>query len=732
MLPPLLNRLVPYPDESLASLLGRLAAANYYPKLRWLTQFLPGSADPYKSHPNLNLIREQAAYERLVELTHLTQATLTSLTLHRFAPRLQSRECGPWLARGLGNEFIRSQAAGQVCPLCLAEAPYHRLHWDLRPVVVCLQHRVVLMDQCPKCGKPLGTQSLDLSHCVKCRADLREARPAEAEAEGLGAQARISADLGLPVDNPPAWPGRSACAHLLPPDLFALRRALYYVLLELPFTWPGFQPARFDLAENWSGLAGESRRRLVPNPVRYTLMIAAHRVLMDWPKTFYAMLEAGWQVPRPATTTTGVERHFGAWYTHWLTQALADPAFDFVRSAFFDYLTTNYDGSYLQKLAYFRRMSELATTHHRYYARIKAMQLLGLSASDLDQWVAAGRLRAVVGPMGRLGRRVYLVARQDIEAVQSSYQGRLTLKQTALQPGFDRKVVVELVTAGCLPPEGDHLQEGPAFWLFQPEAVMELVERYTASAEAEPFLLRGQTVSLASAVYPLRPAVKNVGEVLSLVDRGLLKPPLRRGQRGLGRLAFSRTELAQCRQTLVGYTGPEVAKHLGAHRRDVCRWLKKGWLRTSPAGFIPQDALAEFRRTYIVSSEAQQVLGICGQTLYKWAQLGLVEPCESRDPSFRRGHLFRRAEIERFNCAERLSVGEAAECLGLDPKQINYLAKRGRLRAVAGPDVNGYGVHFFLKSEVERAKELLNSTGKGIWDRPNSLKVVRQRQQARS
>ncbi|WP_018077079.1 TniQ family protein [Thiobacillus denitrificans] len=65
----------------------------------------------------------------------------------------------------------------QVCPQCLAEDGYIKEELELAPVTVCSTHKVLLVDECPDCGRSLDWKRSSLMACGHCGADLRMATP---------------------------------------------------------------------------------------------------------------------------------------------------------------------------------------------------------------------------------------------------------------------------------------------------------------------------------------------------------------------------------------------------------------------------------------------------------------------------------------------------------------------------------------------------------------------------
>lgn len=53
----------------------------------------------------------------------------------------------------------------RVCPCCLQEQSYLRLVWELPLMVACENHKVMLQDQCPQCGKYLSWRRRYYDRC---------------------------------------------------------------------------------------------------------------------------------------------------------------------------------------------------------------------------------------------------------------------------------------------------------------------------------------------------------------------------------------------------------------------------------------------------------------------------------------------------------------------------------------------------------------------------------------
>lgn len=77
----------------------------------------------------------------------------------------------------------------QYCPLCLTtKDPYYRRSWRLAIITVCAEHRVQLLDRCPKCASPISFHKATsnganfppsdrMTFCYSCKVDLRNLPP---------------------------------------------------------------------------------------------------------------------------------------------------------------------------------------------------------------------------------------------------------------------------------------------------------------------------------------------------------------------------------------------------------------------------------------------------------------------------------------------------------------------------------------------------------------------------
>lgn len=186
----------PRADETMTSWLLRIAEAIGIPfqdlcRSAWLGRKVQQS--------NLNRCPSETIISALMVVTGrgreaILATTLGSLEGVMFQGALESRT--QWVLpspKGKGNTGLQ-----QFCPECLAEdeKPYYRLSWQLAFVTGCPRHaNRSLLDACPSCGHPLdpahneapkvrNQPDLPITHCRKCKLDLREAIGMRADSNG--------------------------------------------------------------------------------------------------------------------------------------------------------------------------------------------------------------------------------------------------------------------------------------------------------------------------------------------------------------------------------------------------------------------------------------------------------------------------------------------------------------------------------------------------------------------
>lgn len=244
---PLPLRLRPYADETLLSLITRLAELNRHESAHWI------ALDASVTVPAAQLGRQDLG--RLADLSGLSAQTLRGLVYEEVDHDFHR----------VGRLIIPTQllriSHRRFCPPCLSALPYHRMLWDVSPIAACPEHGCALFTTCA-CGHALEWASPSLTAC-RCGEDLR-ARPTQAAPSAVVALSREIAMLaGYGI-------GRSALS-------LAFRDTPIAALLDLFRVVGEYDP---DVA------AEEVSRRL--EPVEY--VAAGYHRCRNWPGPFRRFL----------------------------------------------------------------------------------------------------------------------------------------------------------------------------------------------------------------------------------------------------------------------------------------------------------------------------------------------------------------------------------------------------------------------------------------------------------
>src|ERR1044071_9643300 len=151
----------PQPDELLTSWLVRLAASHgVKPYNFWNAIF--GRKDFWRKY-RVDHLEDYGLLITIAENTGASFDRVISTTLSAYSGYLY--ETSPthgfstWiLPLGRIRTLEQNLYGLQFCPLCLAEdkEPFFRRRWRLSFVVFCERHKVILLDRCAQCNKPVN------------------------------------------------------------------------------------------------------------------------------------------------------------------------------------------------------------------------------------------------------------------------------------------------------------------------------------------------------------------------------------------------------------------------------------------------------------------------------------------------------------------------------------------------------------------------------------------------
>ncbi|AKR42211.1 TniQ family protein [Methylophilus sp. TWE2] len=203
--------------------------------------------------------------------------------------------------------YLRSKHT-RVCPCCIAEKGYISSFTELKYAVVCPEHKIETIEECPSCGKGLDVFRPGLSKC-QCGYDFKHAKAREVTNHAV---------VGL--------------MHILKAKLE--NQDLNRSLLE-PLGFPVEAIAKLSLNTMLSllyRLEGRSADAQPNSDVMATVTLAAS-IFTNWPRGFHKYLEET-QGPQADMASTGLRKQFLPIYETLFKNGLPKDEVAFMHQAF--------------------------------------------------------------------------------------------------------------------------------------------------------------------------------------------------------------------------------------------------------------------------------------------------------------------------------------------------------------------------------------------------------------
>ncbi|MBB4041661.1 hypothetical protein GGR34_003339 [Microvirga flocculans] len=183
---PVLFPLESFPDESLAGLMGRVAAHNNYDEPSWIVAVLKAPAALYKWS----------------EADVRAASAILDIPEDEVAQRVYLRVGGErrFFCHAV-DERVLERKTYKHCPDCLEERGYHSGVFDLKAIQACPLHLRRLVRACPVCNKSYN-RSRPLLTCSGCSVDIRFVPRIPIAPERLRGTAMIALAAGFPKVHP--------------------------------------------------------------------------------------------------------------------------------------------------------------------------------------------------------------------------------------------------------------------------------------------------------------------------------------------------------------------------------------------------------------------------------------------------------------------------------------------------------------------------------------------------
>jgi excisionase family DNA binding protein len=663
--PPLL------PDESLSSLLERLAKFNNYEPRSILSTIIRESVN-LRGIRRLGCPSQTTLFETIAALTNIEPFELQKATSHYFTgiltPPENEIECLeisdvlsiPLLSKGIANKHLRPEYACQFCPLCIKDAVYHRLIWLPIASAVCLEHKCLLVNACPKCRNQVRIQDLIEANCSKCKTDLTEAPTVSVidDSFGLFTQDTIQTWLmeGVsPVSTSYPLPQQ------MPRDLYRMIDGMRISIMQVNQDWPLLHHAAIQ--QNSVEFSLDAQAQTLTPYQSYCLYATAFKGIIDWPDGFHRFLTAYKEREKKSRYHNGfifkgLCDELGNLYMLWINKRWKQPTLEFVQEAFHQYLVENHTSFPATALLTRYKDTPKLSDNLCYMSVNEAAKLLGVTHGRIRLMIRTGRLKSY----NEKGKSwATLVKREDVLELHDEWERAIELKEVINWLGVSKKVVSKLVQIGLLtaqqsPTDGFH-------WMFSPSAVTECLERVIKGTS-------GYTIGKN----------KNGENMLSLTEASKLLYRL-----GLGGNAFTLQQVAENR--LRAYVPTDQTLRLGIllfSRTDIDAYLE---VLKAEQGWIGRD-------------EVTSILKISRGSITKWIKAGLISPVEMRSNTY----YFDREAIVKLK-ADLVISKQASAILGIPREAVYDLVYQGRLKAVRGPIVDGFAHYVFSRGSLQQWRD---------------------------
>jgi hypothetical protein len=531
-----IRRLSPWPDESLASFLGRWARENVM-----------------TSRPNLLGAVEVSRAIRVLprDLGKLALALgLEQSVLLSIAPADEPSR--PVLRRSHTRPGTEA-----VCPHCLADASYSRQLWSHCLATACPTHGTRLVDTCQRCGAGIR-HDRPLPHLCECGADLRlettsTATAAEVEFAKLlmGMKSEVPA---LPFDLDDG----------VPPELDL-------------FVW--------GIANHFCHAAGGiSARKAGKSPLPKTVEQAVDRLvpvfdlLDDWPNRFDQQLKL--MVETALTTeSTGTAARLGRWY-FFLFRKYQHEAFKPFRVAAANRIVQSHDGLLNSRT---HNVQDIATVQKNWFSVKEASLELRVAADRINDGIDRCLIRARIHDEA-VGYRQRFIDFEEIKRLQKIQYEHIN-ETTAMAILQVPKAVYRLVCdAGWITSSNPEDVAPVVSGYIQHVPLLSLMDRLRKSAPTDVCSSSAAFVRLRDLNLRRTTDQTRLIGLFRAIAAGELLPIGHDENLTVGGLMFSQAAVDERIASWFvarGLTLQQVSELTGAHYDAVTAWVEMGLLQAS-------------------------------------------------------------------------------------------------------------------------------------------------------
>jgi hypothetical protein len=631
---PLVLRDEPQSWESLAGFLLRLSSANDYKSPFCFVR------DPRRRQASGSLWSRDVV-EVISDIARIDPSLLLPKAYTLSGPAREP----VWMRGHTLSPWYVELARPKICPSCLQDRLILLEFWDLTLWLVCPVHGTYLIDMCPHCQQPISWHREHIQFCGKCGRSLISRRGPRAPQLLRDYSKLLAHSFDYPIANgvPPATPFRDLSAA----DFMRVTRFL------------------------GSHAAQKRKHRKTRRycPLKSEVLQCVERAapsIMNWPHGFQLFLETLWRGRRHQSKKRLV--------TDELKLKFQDQHFEFLKTEYRKFLKLHAISGVIGVPV----QSPLATS---YLPAIEAARRTGASYNRL---VAGVRNGAVPGASAhRRGHTKTWVESSWIEAPDSEHQkyrrnsrhqdyrrtgsaGYVSTSVAAQCLGIERSLLRKLADAGFL----ERVTLGRYCRGISCGSIRRVLVEVDAAAAAHT----GSVPDPVSLVqHRKRVPPYTIADLLKAVTHGIVSVSIHwPTATGLRRYAVSSAELStidvKLRLGIDWMSIQAAANYIGTSEGTIERLLDHDFLKPADRKRrrrgVSIKSIAQFNRTYLLSSQAAEALGLAAKHSYQRIRaMGIGPAHEIEGRNGRRSLVWRRADVEhaaaRYNATHLCQTGRS-------------------------------------------------------------------------
>lgn len=486
---------------------------------------------------------------------------------------------------------VWNHQSSRFCPICLNEDAYWRTGWELLFHDACSEHGVWLIDQCASCGEKVNWNRQSLVRC-QCGSDLRveQATPCPKNVAKL--------------------------SMLLEEKLHQSRDQIF----PIPFEKTNLEQTQRLIRFLGTYMDAEAER----NPLKiqkagsmdnsWGVTSLAAEIVFNWPVAFQESLQKI-QNNSEVEASRRLNGVFGRAY-HYLYRGLQEAAFNQVRQAFEEWLSSSWRGGLAKRN---RRLALLLLDKATWIPASLARDTLGISDQRLMMLIREGVIEGEIH-LSRAGRKFVMVRRDQLNLARDAVHGFIDMKTAGGLLGLTKKRLRQILR--YLFPEARKAGEAASTpWRVSRSAVENLLATSNGLKKVSipdegcvdiGHILRFWAWTADEIVSLLRAANLKEVEVINLLD----------GNAGVSAWIFHEAALKAWKtKSTLGYgtwlTVPQMAKILSIKQQvayDIVRgsFINGETMHKQPRGCVRvnRTEVEKFKDKYIFCTEIAQKLGV--------------------------------------------------------------------------------------------------------------------------